>query len=102
MGVPNPELVHWIKRLEERIVDLEAGGGGGGAGGDHPDSDHDHGGLQGLGDDDHGQYVLENILTAKGSIYGASAASTPAERTVGTDGQLLSADSAGGAERASL
>lgn len=32
-------------------------------------------------------------LTAKGSLVSASAASTPAERTVGTDGQVLAADS---------
>lgn len=56
--------------------------------------DNDHGNLNGLLDNDHTQYPLKSVLTAKGSIYAASAASTPAERTVGTNGQLLSANSA--------
>lgn len=37
--------------------------------------------------------VTNALFTAKGSLAGASAASTPAERTVGTNGQLLKADS---------
>lgn len=55
----------------------------------------DHGILAGLTpDDDHPHYTLKATLTAKGSMYGASAASTPAELAVGTDGQTLLADSA--------
>lgn len=38
-------------------------------------------------------YVDEDILTAKGSLISATAASTPAELTVGTNGQVLSANS---------
>jgi hypothetical protein len=53
----------------------------------------DHGGLLGLGDDDHPQYTRKDTLTAKGSIYGASAVDTPAELVVGIDGQCLVADS---------
>jgi hypothetical protein len=41
----------------------------------------------------HTEYTREAVLTAKGSIYGASAASTPAELGVGVDGAALVADS---------
>lgn len=60
---------------------------------DRVDTLGDHGGLTGLTDDDHTQYTKKATLTAKGSIYGASAASAPAELAVGTNGQVLSADS---------
>lgn len=43
-----------------------------------------------LGDD----YVDEDVLTAKGSLISATAASTPAELTVGTTNQFLIANSA--------
>jgi hypothetical protein len=43
-----------------------------------------------LGDD----YVDEDVLTAKGSLISATAASTPSELTVGTDNQFLIANSA--------
>ena len=38
-------------------------------------------------------FTTKSTLTAKGSIYGASAASTPAELAVGTNGQVLVAAS---------
>ena len=38
-------------------------------------------------------YTLKSTLSAKGSMYVASGASTPAEQTVGSNGQLLVADS---------
>lgn len=53
----------------------------------------DHGNLAGLADDDHTQYVLKSLLTAKGSLLAATAASTPTDLPVGTDGQVLTADS---------
>lgn len=54
---------------------------------------HDHGNLDGLTDDDHTQYTKKATLTAKGSIYAASATSTPAELAVGSAGQGLVVDS---------
>jgi len=42
----------------------------------------------------HSSYVLKSVLTAKGSIYVATAASTPAELAVGADTFILVADSA--------
>ncbi|KKL84897.1 hypothetical protein LCGC14_1960140, partial [marine sediment metagenome] len=42
----------------------------------------DHGNLGGLGDDDHTIYTLKSTLTAQGSIYLASGASTPAELAI--------------------
>jgi len=38
------------------------------------------------------RYVQKTVLTAKGSLVGASAASTPADVPVGSDGQVLTAD----------
>lgn len=63
----------------------------------------DHGNLTGLADDDHSQYHNDgrgdarypqlSILTTKGDIAAATAASTWARLGVGTDGQYLKADS---------
>lgn len=53
----------------------------------------DHGGLSGLGDDDHAQYVLRSILTTKGDIF-ARTASAISRLPVGSDGQVMTADSA--------
>lgn len=38
-------------------------------------------------------FLAKSTLSAKGSLVAASAAATPSERTVGTNGQLLKADS---------
>jgi len=66
----------------------------------------DHGSIAGLADDDHTQYhddtrgdaryPLKTVLTAKGSIYAATATSTPGELTVGANNTVLMADSAAG------
>lgn len=45
----------------------------------------DHGSIGGLTDDDHTQYTRKDTLAAKGSIYVASAASTPAAQAAGSD-----------------
>ena len=58
----------------------------------HTASVTDHGALTGLGDDDHTQYVLRNILTTKGDIF-VRGASSIARLPIGTDGQKLEADS---------
>jgi hypothetical protein len=46
--------------------------------------------------DPHTGYVLESLLDAKGDVIVASAADTPARLPVGTNGQVLTADSAQG------
>ena len=53
----------------------------------------DHGALSGLGDNDHPQYVLNSLADAKGDLYVATAADTLARLAVGTNGQVLTADS---------
>jgi len=56
----------------------------------------DHGALTGLADNDHPQYQLKNILTSKGDLYTRDA--TDIVRVgVGTDGHVLTADSASSA-----
>lgn len=54
---------------------------------------HDHGTLTGLSDDDHPQYMLRNIGTTKGDILVYNGTSW-VRQGVGTDGQVLRADSA--------
>ena len=49
----------------------------------------DHGGLGGLGDDDHTQYQLKSLLTTQGDIIYATAASTWARLAKGTATQQL-------------
>lgn len=56
----------------------------------------DHGLLTGLSDDDHPQYQLRSALTTKGDVY-ARDASGIVRLGVGTDGQVLTADSASAA-----
>lgn len=53
----------------------------------------DHGSLSGLGDDDHTQYVLRSILTTKGDLF-IRDASIVNKLGIGSDGQVLTADSA--------
>jgi len=53
----------------------------------------DHGFLTGLADDDHTQYVLDNILTTKGDLFAATSTSTPARVGVGANNTVLTADS---------
>ena len=54
----------------------------------------DHGALSGLADDDHTQYVLDNILTTKGDIFAATGSATPVRLGVGANDEVLTADSA--------
>lgn len=44
--------------------------------------------------DPHTGYVLESLVDAKGDLFTATAADTPARLAVGTDGHVLTADSA--------
>ncbi len=53
----------------------------------------DHGGLAGLTDDDHTQYVLRSLLTAKGDLFVRDATGV-VRLPVGADGAFLKADSA--------
>ena len=54
----------------------------------------DHGNLAGLSDDDHIQYVLDSILTTKGDIFAATGSATPTRLGVGSNDDVLTADSA--------
>jgi hypothetical protein len=54
----------------------------------------DHGALTGLIDDDHTQYMQEALFDVKGDLLVATAADTPARLAVGTNDQVLMADSA--------
>lgn len=49
--------------------------------------------LTGLAADDHPQYLLRSVLTTKGDLFVATAASTVVRLGVGTNGQVLTADS---------
>ena len=53
---------------------------------------HDHGNLQGLGDDDHPQYTRKDTLTTKGDIY-VRDGTNPNRLGVGANTQRLEADS---------
>ncbi len=53
----------------------------------------DHGAATGLTDDDHTQYPLKSIATTKGDLWVATGASTLVRVGVGTDDQVLIADS---------
>lgn len=53
----------------------------------------DHGATQGLSDDDHPQYLLRSVATTKGDIF-ARSSSAISRLGVGSDGQVLTADSA--------
>lgn len=55
----------------------------------------DHGlALTGLSDNDHPQYILHSVADAKGDILAASAADTFVRVAVGSDGDVLTANSA--------
>jgi hypothetical protein len=54
----------------------------------------DHGTLTGLTDDDHPQYLLKSLADAKGDLLVATAADTLGRLAVGTNGQILTANSA--------
>jgi len=58
----------------------------------HGSSVVDHGLIGGLTDDDHGQYLRKDTLTTKGDIYTRNA-SVPQRVGVGTNDQVLTADS---------
>lgn len=57
-------------------------------------SNQDHGLLTGLADNDHPQYILGSILSAKGSLISATGAGLEADLPVGADTFILVADSA--------
>ena len=68
----------WIKKtLAEAGAILEA--------------DLDHGNIQGLGDDDHTQYILKSLLTTRGDLIRRSA-TVPERVALGVDGQKLASD----------
>ena len=70
------------------LASWQATAGGGGV--------TDHGALTGLSDNDHPQYQLKSVLTAKGDLYTRDA--TDIVRVgIGTDGQVLTADAASSA-----
>jgi hypothetical protein len=71
-----------VYKLTSAGVESELAGGG-----------TDHGALTGLTDDDHTQYLKETDVAAKGDIYVASANDTVGVLTVGSNDQVLTADS---------
>lgn len=54
----------------------------------------DHGGLYGLGDDDHPQYVLRSIATTAGDLIVAGASAVLARLGIGSNNQALIVDTA--------
>ena len=54
---------------------------------------HDHGGQDGLGDDDHSQYPLKSIFTTAGDIWYATGSSTPVRLGIGAASTVLATNS---------
>jgi hypothetical protein len=81
VNAPSPadgDVLTWDAYAEEWVAEGPVGGSGvtGGDSHDHSGGDGaqiDHGGLAGLGDDDHTQYQLKSLLTTLGDIIYASA-----------------------------
>lgn len=61
--------------------------------GEVSEAEIDHGGIGGLSDDDHTQYPLKSIATTKGDLWVATGAGVLVRVGVGTDDQVLIADS---------
>jgi hypothetical protein len=97
-GLPNdnPHLVTFTQAVSADLsTDISAAEAETLTDGSNADSlhQHDHGQLQGLGDDDHPQYTRKDTLTTKGDIY-VRDSSNPIRVGVGSNNQVLVADSA--------